>query len=386
MKKYSTVCNSMYFIILVFYIDVYIHIKEHLSIQSLYFEVKKEERIQLIQRIRAQKKSKKLEKALEKVKKLNERLQKRNEKQRNGTYNEEEQKKEEEEQKKEDEEERKKEEEEEKEKEPELIQDTDPIAVSTKLKAAIVSTTFNLICVYVLLVLNIIPNAFKNYFSRYAIYCVFINFLFNFWYILHLKNNNSTDDDMKDISFFNVSAMVIFYMTLFSISFLTLLLALQNIFSKPLRLLNSMCLLLYSLFFILYAYLCYSMYVQYSYFKEVEYGKVYSDPVTFSSFKNLHEYLTYSMILNFFIYGIIVLFSSLKFVDYSMIVAIIGMLSGSFTLFYTFKYLYFALTTKIDKITDQYVVMKLCRNIPFILKCFLLGFVTIYHCYILYNS
>ena len=113
-----------------------------------------------------------------------------------------------------------------------------------------------------LLLLNVIPTSFKFYFSLIAIFNAIVNIFWNVIYIIYLKYNHSLADDMKDRSFYTVFTMVVFYITQFSLAVLTILLAIRDIYSTPIQL-PYLCLLLYSLFFILYAYLCCSMYVQY---------------------------------------------------------------------------------------------------------------------------
>ena len=373
------VCNLIYYIILVFFIEVLVHVQIQIKNQLRYLENEIEQDKQRRELSEIQKERKKQEKELEKLKKKNEKemkeLQKLHEQLRRKMNGE----KEEVQQEQEEEEEEEKEEEEKKE---EFLKHTDPIFISSFVKFVVLLTSYNICIVYILLLVNIIPTSFKYYFSIYCIYSAIVNIISNACYILYLKINKTTNDDMRNITFYNVSTMVIFYLTLFSISFITLLLAIQDMFNKSIRLLNSTCLLLYSIFFILYAYLCYLIYLEYLNSKKKETGDVYSDPSIYSTFKNLHGYLTYSMILNFFIYGIIVLSNAFSFVNFTKISAIVGILSGSLTLLCTLRYMFFVLTEKkVNKMMSAYTVTKFFKNLLFIVKCFVLGFVTIYHCY-----
>ena len=255
---------------------------------------------------------------------------------------------------------------------PDFLRDTDPIFLSTNLKSTVLFKTLTVIIIYVLLILNVIPTYFKFYFSLIAIFNAIVNIFWNVIYIIYLKYNHSLADDMKDKSFYTVFTMVVFYITQFSLAVLTILLAIRDIYSTPIQL-PYLCLLLHSLFFILYAYLCCSMYVQYLNLKK----QVNSDASTI-----LHQCLTYCMILNLLIYGTTLLVSVFNFVDYIKIFAIVSIITGSFTLLFTFIYSFFIMK-KIMKL-DLYT--KIYRNIFFIIKCLILGFLTIYQGYTLYNT
>ena len=118
------------------------------------------------------------------------------------------------------------------------------------------------------------------------------------------------------------------------------------------------------------------MYVQYLNLKK----QVNNDAST--TFKNIHQCLTYCMILNLLIYGTTLFVSVFNFVDYIKIFAIVSIISGSLTLLFTLIYSYFIK----DKIANLDLYTKIYRNIFFIIKCLILGLVTIYQGYILYNS
>ena len=168
---------------------------------------------------------------------------------------------------------------------------------------------------------------------------------------------------MKDKSFYTVFTMVVFYITQFSLAVLTILLAIRDIYSTPIQL-PYLCLLLYSLFFILYAYLCCSMYVQYLNLKK----QVNNDAST--TFKNLHQCLMYCMILNLLFYGTKLLVSVFNFVNYSKFFAIVNIIYGSLTVLFTLIYSFFIM----NKIMKLDLYTKIYRNIFFIIKCFILGF------------
>ena len=300
------VCNLIYYIVLVFYIDIFVHIYQQVDQQKLYLENLKEED------------KKKQEEQEQKSKQtIIDQLEIMLENIKNPKSNEEQ---EQEEQKRDD-------------KPPDFLRDTDPIFLSTNLKSTILFKTLPVIIIYVLLLLNVIPTSFKFYFSLIAIFNAIVNIFWNVIYIIYLKYNHSLADDMKDRSFYTVFTMVVFYITLFSLAVLTILLAIRDIYSTPIQL-PFLCLLLHSLFFILYAYLCSSMYVQYLNLKK----QVNNDA---STFKNIHQCLTYCMILNLLIYGTTLLVSVFNFVDYIKIFAIASIISGSLTLFLTFIYSYF---------------------------------------------
>ena len=115
------------------------------------------------------------------------------------------------------------------------------------------------------------------------------------------------------------------------------------------------------------------MYVQYLNLKK----QVNSDASTI-----LHQCLTYCMILNLLIYGTTLLVSVFNFVDYIKIFAIVSIITGSFTLLFTFIYSFFIM----NKIMKLDLYTKIYRNIFFIIKCLILGFLTIYQGYTLYNT
>ena len=311
--EHFDICNSIYYILIVFYVDVFVHIYQQVDQQKQYLEKLKEDDKK---KQEEQEKNKKqtiidqLEIMLENIKK-----RKNNEEQE-----EEEEKQEQEEQIRDD-------------KPPDFLRDTDPIFLSTNIKSTILLKTLLLIIIYVLLLLNVIPTYFTFYFSLIAIFNAIVNIFLNVIYIIYLKYNHSLADDMKDKSFYTVFTMVVFYITQFSLAVLTILLAIRDIYSTPIQL-PYLCLLLYSLFFILYAYLCCSMYVQYLNLKK----QVNNDA---STFKNIHQCLTYCMILNLLIYGTTLLVSVFNFVDYIKIFAIVSIISGSLTLLFTLIYSYF---------------------------------------------
>ena len=254
---------------------------------------------------------------------------------------------------------------------PDILKENDHIFLSTKFKSAVLLKTLSVIIIYVLLLLNVIPTSFKFYFSLIAIFNAILNIFWNVIYIIYLKYNHSLADDMKDKSFYTVFTMVVFYITQFSLAVLTILLAIRDIYSTPIQL-PYLCFLLYSLFFILYAYLCCSMYVQYLNLKK----QVNNDAST-----TLHQCLTYCMILNLLIYGTTIFVSVFNFDDYIKTFAIVSIISGSLTLLFTLIYSFFVK----NKIANLDLYTKIYRNIFFIIKCLILGFVTIYQGYTLYN-
>jgi len=271
-------------------------------------------------------------------------------------------------------------------KDPEYLKDTDPIVISTSLKTKVFVRTLTIILIYGLLVLNIIPNFLKFYFSILAIFNAIAYIVSNVSYMSYDNKKRSTEADTEEISFYDLSTKIIYYLTLFSIPVLIILLAIQDMFSPPIQL-PYLCVVVQLLFFILYAYLCYSIYVQYSNLKYFVKTDIYDDPSTCSKFKKIHEYIMYSMILNFFVYGILVILSALNYVDQYNILALVGILSGTFTLSCTLTYWYFVSvsTEKKPKLQPVEITIKLYRNMCFIAKCFLLGLVTMYQGYTLYN-
>ena len=332
-------CFTTYLILIVFFIDVFIHILFHVASQTSHFQTVVQKEKDIRESIRQER-----EEILSKP--IKERYEI---------------------------------------KDPEYLKVTDPIVISTSLKTQVLVRTLTIICVYGLLVLNIIPNFFKFYFSILAIFNAIAYIVSNVSYMSYDNKKRSTEAVAEEISFYDLSTKIIYYLTLFSIPVLTILLAIQDMFSPPIQL-PYLCVVVQLLFFILYAYLCYSIYVQYSNLKYFVKTDIYDDPSTFSKFKSIHEYIMYSMILNFFVYGIIVILSALSYVDRYNILALVGIISGTLTLSCTLTYWYFVSTAKKPKLQPNEITIKLYRNMCFIAKCFLLGLVTIYQGYTLYNT
>ena len=183
--EHFDVCNSIYYILIVFYIDIFLHIYQQVDQQKQYLEILKEND----ENKREEQEKNKKQRIIDKLEKMRENIGK--------TMNNEDEEEEEEEQRDE--------------KPPDFLREKDPIFLSTNFKSAVLYNTFNLIIIYFILVVNIIPTYFNFYFSLYAIFGAIVNSFWNVIYILYLKYNHSLADDMKDKSFYTVFTMVVFY-------------------------------------------------------------------------------------------------------------------------------------------------------------------------------
>ena len=114
-------CYTTYYILIVFFIDLFVHILFHAAQQSLYIlAIKQKDDV-----IRQQVKQERMEMLIDELKRQRqgEKINKRR-----------------------------------KTKEPKYLKDTDPIVISINLKISVLTTTLSVIIIYGLLVLNIILN------------------------------------------------------------------------------------------------------------------------------------------------------------------------------------------------------------------------------------